>query len=433
MTNSEFKERKAKMRKCVFCINFFGTELCYFYNDKVKITENPFKIQAPLCLDINICPKEKEIKEMAKNFGKVNNKTFENVARVSEEKAQVIVVKMIPNENLNDYPNNREDVIDTADLENSIKQLGFTDPIEVTSFGQPEGEYMIVSGHRRRQAGVKVGIKVFPCIVKSFSSKYDVENYVLLANSQRDSAKDPLLFCKRYKMHEEYLKSTYYGGNIREEIAKRLGLSIQQADRYNAMNKVILPVWELVRQEAVSMSAVLPMASHSEEEQAEIFDLLCGALQKGKNLTREYVKRIIDEYRFSKTERPRIEDEEKNVANNDKTVNDVEKSTNVIKKEESEITMSETKDVENEQSKVSYVEEVEENLIQESFDEKLETSTHREDESEQTEDVNVLDEFTEKAKKYISELKAFLLKANDNGIGEEIKALFESELNNIKF
>lgn len=373
---------------------------------------------------------------MAKNFGKVNNKTFENVARVSEEKAQVIVVKMIPNENLNDYPNNREDVIDTLDLENSIKQLGFTDPIEVTSFGQPEGEYMIVSGHRRRQAGVKVGIKVFPCIVKNFTSKYDVENYVLLANSQRDSAKDPLLFCKRYKMHEEYLKSVYFGGNIREEIAKRLGVSIQQADRYNSMNKVILPVWELVRQEAVSMSAVLPMASHTESEQAEILDLLCGALQKGKNLTREYVKRIIDEYRFSKTERPRIEDEEKNVANNDKiieTVNDVEKSTNVIKKEESEITMSETKDVENEQSKVSYVEEVEENLIQESFDEKLETSTHREDESEQTEDVNVLDEFTEKAKKYISELKAFLLKANENGIGEEIKALFESELNNIKF
>ena len=66
---------------------------------------------------------------------------------------------------------------------------------------------MIVSGHRRRRAGVKCGVELFPCIVKSFTGDKEVHNYVLLANSQRDSAKDPLLFCSRYKMHEEYLKT----------------------------------------------------------------------------------------------------------------------------------------------------------------------------------------------------------------------------------
>ena len=144
MTKTDFKERKAKMRKCVFCVDFFGMGLCYFHAEKVNITENPFKIHAPICLDINICPrdKKKEIKELAKDFGKLNNKTFSNVSKMSEEKSQVITVKMIPNDKLNDYPNNREDVADTLDLENSIKQLGFTDPIEVTAFGQPDGEYM---------------------------------------------------------------------------------------------------------------------------------------------------------------------------------------------------------------------------------------------------------------------------------------------------
>lgn len=238
---------------------------------------------------------------MAKNFGNAGSaKTIKEVAKASAEKAQVIVVKMINNNNLHDYPNNREDVDDTADLENSIKEIGFTDPIEVTAFGQDEGEYMIVSGHRRRSAGVKCGMEAFPCIVKPFESQREVENYVLLANSQRDSAKDPLLFCKRYKMHEEYLKEAGFKGKMRDEIAKRLGISTPQADRYNTMNKIILPVWDMVRDEIVGMSSVLPMASHSEEEQAEIYNIMQEALKKGVTLTRDTVKMIVEKYREGK-------------------------------------------------------------------------------------------------------------------------------------
>ncbi|BAL01859.1 putative plasmid partitioning protein (plasmid) [Oscillibacter valericigenes Sjm18-20] len=238
---------------------------------------------------------------MAKNFGSAGSaQKFAEVAKVSAEKAQVISVKLISNENLVDYPKNHEDVQDTADLENSIHELGFTDPIEVTSYGQPDGKYMIVSGHRRRAAGVKCGIETFPCIVKSFDSDSTVYNYVLLANSQRDSAKDPLLFCKRYKMHETYLKDGKFKGNIREEVAKRLGISVQQADRYNTMNKVITPVWDMVRDEAVGMSSVMPMASHSPEEQAEILSIMQEALAEKVQLTRDTVKMIVDAYRDGK-------------------------------------------------------------------------------------------------------------------------------------
>jgi len=238
---------------------------------------------------------------MAKNFGNAGSaKTIKEVAQASAEKAQVIVIKNINNDCLLDYPNNREDVKDTADLENSINELGFTDPIEVTAFGQEDGKFVIVSGHRRRSAGVKCGMVAFPCIVKSFDNQSDVENYVLLANSQRDSAKDPLLFCKRYKMHEEYLKAANFKGKARDEIAKRLGISTPQADRYNTMNKVILPVWDMVRDDIVGMSSVLPMASHSEAEQGEIYKIMQEALKKGATLTRDNVKLIVDSFREGK-------------------------------------------------------------------------------------------------------------------------------------
>jgi ParB/RepB/Spo0J family partition protein len=235
---------------------------------------------------------------MAKNFGSAGSaKTFTEVAKASAEKANVITVKMISNDKLFDYPKNHEDTEDTADLENSMKELGFTDPIEVTSFGMEEGTYTIVSGHRRRAAGVKCKMDIFPCIIKSFNSETEIYNYVLLANSQRDSAKDPLLFCKRYKMHEEYLKSNGFKGAAGEEIAKRLGIGVAQANRYKQFNKVILPVWDMVRDEVVGMSSVVAMGTFKEDEQEGILKILNECLSAGETLTRDMCKLIIDGYK----------------------------------------------------------------------------------------------------------------------------------------
>lgn len=238
---------------------------------------------------------------MAKNFGKTGNiATFEKVGKKAAEKAQVAVIQNISTLNLVDNPENGEDIAHTEDLELSIQENGFTDPIEVTDFGMEDGKYMILSGHRRRAAGVKTGMVIFPVLVRHFKNKNDMVNYMLLSNSQRDSAKDPFLFSKRYKMHEQYLKDSGFTGNRREEIAKRLGLSVQQADRYNTMNKVILPVWDMVVTESVGMSSVLPMASHSETEQEDIYEIMQDALSKGVTLTRDCMKKLIDGYRDGK-------------------------------------------------------------------------------------------------------------------------------------
>lgn len=238
---------------------------------------------------------------MAKNFGKAKaNGSFAEVAQKADEKASVVVLQNINTDSLVDNPKNGEDISFTADLEESMKEVGFTDPIEVTDYGMDEGKYMILSGHRRRAAGVKVGMTVFPCLIRHFQNETEAQNYTLLSNSQRDSAKDPFLFSKRYKLHEQYLKESGFSGNVREEVAKRLGLSVQQADRYNAMNRVILPVWDMVRAELVGMSAVTPLASHTEDEQKEILSIMQEAQKQGVTLTRDAVKKIVDGYRDGK-------------------------------------------------------------------------------------------------------------------------------------
>lgn len=228
------------------------------------------------------------------------NKSFKEVGKKADEKATVITIQNIKTENLLDDPENGEDVTFTEDLEISMKENGFTDPLEVTDFGQEAGKYMILSGHRRRTAGLKVGYTIFPCLVRHFDNENSVKNYRLSSNAQRDSAKDPFLFSKRYKMHEQYLIESGFKGNIREEVARRLGLSVQQADRYNTMNKIILPVWDMIRNEIVGMSSVQPMASHSEAEQKEIFSIMEEALKNGVTLTRDTMKKLVNGYRAGK-------------------------------------------------------------------------------------------------------------------------------------
>lgn len=228
--------------------------------------------------------------------------TIKDVAKKSNEKANLITIKYYKDETLLDYPRNNEDISNTEDIEKSIMEQGFTDPMEITDYGAPEGKYYIVSGHRRRAAGKKSGLVEFPCILRHFNSDNEVYNYVLFSNAQRDSSKDPLLYAKRYKMHEDYLKEIGFSGSIAEEVANRLGLQKAQADRYKAMNKVILPIWDMVTSGAVGMSSITDsgLYTHTPEEQQEILAIMEECADNAVELTRATVSKIVKGYRDGK-------------------------------------------------------------------------------------------------------------------------------------
>lgn len=227
-------------------------------------------------------------------------KDIKNVANKSNEKANLITIKYYKDEDLLDYPNNNEDVSNTGDIETSIAENGFTDPIEITDFGCEEGKFTILSGHRRRMAGRRFGLKEFPCILRHFKSDAEVYNYVLMSNAQRDSAKDPLLLARRYLGHETYLKSIGFKGKLREEIAKRMGLKPAQADRYKHMNEAIIPLRDMVASGVLGMSSITDtgLYAENEENQTEILQILNEYLEtEKKNLNREAVSSIVKAYR----------------------------------------------------------------------------------------------------------------------------------------
>ncbi len=70
----------------------------------------------------------------------------------------------------------------------------------------------------------------------------------------KDSVNGPLLLVKRYAEHEKYLNDIGFNGNIRDEIARYLGVSIQQADRYKSLGKCIPEVQALVAEDKLGLS-----------------------------------------------------------------------------------------------------------------------------------------------------------------------------------
>lgn len=224
------------------------------------------------------------------------------IGKESNDKAEVLSIVWVADNDLLDFPSNNEDLSHTEDLELSINQQGFTDPLEITDFGCENGKYMIVSGHRRRMAGRRVGKKDFPCIIRHFKDEAEVMNYVLLSNAQRNIDSDPLMYARRYMGHEQYLKKIGFKGSVREEIAKRMSLKVAQADRYNALNKVIVPIQNLILSGSVGMSSVTDtgVANSTPEAQSEILVIMNEALGNGVELTRPLMKEIVKKYREGK-------------------------------------------------------------------------------------------------------------------------------------
>ncbi len=235
---------------------------------------------------------------MSKNFKTKSRNAFLNAKATESIMAKADEIKVISTDLIDAYVDNNEDVSNIDDLLESMRENGFTDPIEVTNYGCSNGRYMILSGHRRFKAWTTLHDNKQPvkCIVvdaSKFKTEEDVKNYVLMANSQRDSAKDPLLLVNRYIEHEKYLINVGYEGNIREKIAERLGISVQQADRYKQISKCIPEIKQMISNELLGLSTAVYCAPFSEEDQKKLYEIMMAAVKEDVNITRALMQRIV--------------------------------------------------------------------------------------------------------------------------------------------
>ena len=111
---------------------------------------------------------------------------------------------------------------------------------------------------------------------------------------------------QRYRKEREFLVSTGFQGNLREESAIRSGFSVAQGDRFNSFLTLLPEVQNLVRFDNVGLSSVLLLAPHPFGEQKDIYKILRDTEMDVGKLTRDFINCVVQAYRGGKKYWPDI-------------------------------------------------------------------------------------------------------------------------------
>ena len=184
-------------------------------------------------------------------------------------------------ENLKAFENNpfifREDTAFEM-LIDSISNLGVLTPIIVRSLD--DGNYEIISGHRRVEACRRLGIEAIPCIVKELTR--DEATVILVdLNLQRDEVL-PSEKAHAYKMKMDALKnqgartdltSTQSVSKFRtaEEVGKENNESRETVRRYIRLTYLIPEILKLVDEGRIAFTPAVELSFLPLEEQHEVY------------------------------------------------------------------------------------------------------------------------------------------------------------------
>ncbi len=194
-------------------------------------------------------------------------------------------IQMLSPEKLQPFPNHPFKVVDDEkmmDMVESIKEYGVLVPIIVRPV--ENGNYEIVSGHRRHHAAVLAGQEEIPAIVREMDE--DAAVLVMVdSNLQRENIL-PSEKAFAYRMKLEAMKrqagrpkensaqigSNYFGKESREILAEQTGESKNQISRYIRLTHLIPDILEMVDSKNIAFNAAVEISYLSEKEQKLLHD-----------------------------------------------------------------------------------------------------------------------------------------------------------------
>ena len=173
----------------------------------------------------------------------------------------------------------REDAA-LSELMESIRTHGVLSPLLARQKGDG---YELVSGHRRRLAAQKLGLKTVPVLVREMT---DDEAVILMVDSnlQRENLM-PSEKAFAYKMKLEAMKrqgqrtdltSPQVAAKLRtdDEIAKQAGISGDTVRRYIRLTNLVPPLLQMVDDGRIAFSPAVELSYLARDEQAELWDLI---------------------------------------------------------------------------------------------------------------------------------------------------------------
>lgn len=202
------------------------------------------------------------------------------------EKVQIIPVNTISN-----FPNHPYQVRDDEemkDMADNVKENGVIHPIIVRS--KQDGGYEIISGHRRKRACEKAGIREIPAIVREMT---DEEAIIQMVDSNKQREKVlPSEKAFAYKMRLEAMKrqagrpkkeesensvptaQDLKGKTSREILGEEVGESQDQVRRYIRLTELIPEMLKLVDEEQMKLRSAVEISYLKKEEQEYLLETI---------------------------------------------------------------------------------------------------------------------------------------------------------------
>lgn len=257
---------------------------------------------------------------MTRRGTNISLKSYEDIFTTEEKRQETgEQVVMIPVNQIHEFKNHPFKVLDDEDMRktvDSIREYGVLVPVIIRPDGN--GEYEMISGHRRRYASIMAGKKEVPAIIREMDD--DTATILMVdSNLQREHIL-PSERAKAYKMKMEALKhqgkrtdltSCQVGTRLRadEELAKQTGESARTVQRFVRLNNLIPELLDLVDEKKIAFNPAVEISYMKLEEQKEFYEAMeiaqttpslsqAQRLKKSSqegNCTEELIERIMDE------------------------------------------------------------------------------------------------------------------------------------------
>lgn len=158
----------------------------------------------------------------------------------------------------------------------SIREYGILSPL----LARPTDDgFEIVSGHRRKDAALRLGLDRLPALVRDMS---DDEAVILMVDSniQRENLL-PSEKAFAYKMKLDALK--HQGKTTSDRVGHKLSVEVvgeqtneskTQVQRYIRLTNLAKPILDMVDQQRIAFSPAVELSYLTRQEQAELWDLM---------------------------------------------------------------------------------------------------------------------------------------------------------------
>ena len=173
-----------------------------------------------------------------------------------------------------DNPYKVKDNEEMADLVESIKKYGIIEPLIVRK--RDEGGYEIISGHRRKYACEKAGIKQIPVLIRDMNKDLATITVVDSNLQRQDILPSEKAFAFKMKLDAEKHQGKTSGQDVQKCTRDNISedLSGRQVQRYIRLTELIPELLQLVDNNKMAISQAVEISYLKKKEQEDLYETI---------------------------------------------------------------------------------------------------------------------------------------------------------------